>query len=287
MKNSATSSRATQSRQIAANIRAHDRLAKKYERNHGEIYNSVEQSRLRNALAEAISLVDTESASKRVLDFGCGAGNLTQHIADLGCEVLASDVSAGCLSLVASRQYPTAVDTVLLNGVDLEGISDESVDAVATYSVLHHVPDYLGVLKEFMRVLKPGGIIYIDHELTEEYWRPGPTRLEFLEAITPSAGWGWQKYLKFDNYKNWFMCKFVDPRYRPEGDIHVFADDHIEWDKVSEALRRAGAHIVEENKYLLFRAGYDLSVYERYAKQTSDMQCLVARKPRLEPTLDW
>ena len=62
------------------------------------------------------------------------------------------------------------MEVILINGKDISNIEDESVDIVALYSVLHHIPDYLGILKGFTRVLKRGGIIYIDHESSERYW---------------------------------------------------------------------------------------------------------------------
>jgi ubiquinone/menaquinone biosynthesis C-methylase UbiE len=142
------------------NIRTHNKIAKKYEQVHGEIYNNIEQSRLHEELLFAVSNITTPGEVNRVLDFGCGAGNLTKQLVSIGCEVIAADISQGFLDLVSSRTYETYVDTILLNGIDLSNITDESVDMVATYSVLHHVPDYIGILSEFMRVLKPGGVIY-------------------------------------------------------------------------------------------------------------------------------
>ncbi|MGH7593998.1 MAG: methyltransferase domain-containing protein [Gemmatimonadales bacterium] len=38
--------------------------------------------------------------------------------------------------------------------MNLSNVKDRSVDMVATYSVLHHVPDYLGILPELLRVLR-------------------------------------------------------------------------------------------------------------------------------------
>ena len=77
------------------NIKTHNKIAKKYEKIHGEIYNEVEQKRLRNQLSFAISNVQTDGDEKLVLDFGCGSGNLTHHLSSLGYNVLASDISQG------------------------------------------------------------------------------------------------------------------------------------------------------------------------------------------------
>lgn len=263
---------------LESNILAHNKVAKRYERIHGEIYNDVEQARLRESLTTALSFVNTGNNIKNALDFGCGAGNLTKHLAALGCEVIASDVSQGFLDLVASRTYATPVKTVRLNGVDLSNIPNDSVDMVATYSVLHHVPDYLAILKEFMRVLKSGGVVYIDHELSENAWQKDSGlkafELEMKGKSIPEP----RKYFVFTNYVDWVIRRFINPRYRREGDIHVFEDDHIEWQKVAGTLVEAGGEILLEKDYLLFKRNYDVATYDAYKNITGDMHFIVARK---------
>lgn len=263
---------------IARNIRAHDKIAKRYEAQHAEIFNEIEQQRLVLALGEALSLVTSARSEWVALDFGCGTGNLTKHLSNLGCQVIAADVSKACIDLVLSKEYQTQVSGRVLNGRDLCNIESESVDFVATYSVLHHVPDYLGILSEFVRVLKPGGAIFIDHELCDEYWTSSDARREFLREMPVKRQSLFEKYSRFQNYINWFMCKFIDKRYRPEGDIHVFPDDHIEWMKIREKLEELGTTIEIERRYLLYRGGYDLEIYNRHKNETSDMQFIVARK---------
>lgn len=266
------------SSQIARNIRIHNKLAKKYEAAHGEIYNDVEQTRLKGVLAVSITAIETASKNRVALDFGCGAGNLTQHISSLGLDVLAGDVSQGFLDLVASKKYRSNVEVILLNGANLSNIADGSVDMVATYSVLHHIPDYFEIIREFIRVLKPGGVLFIDHELCAEAWKPTPERLAFFGEVEPPDNRKWRKYLKRNNYVYWFILKFINPKYRPEGDIHVFADDHIEWDKIESLLLEEEMEIVKSQRYLLFKRGYDADVHEKYSALTSDMQFSISRK---------
>jgi len=177
-----------------------------------------------------------------------------------------------------SRSYPTNIRPVKLNGIDLSGVPDVSVDMVATYSVLHHVPDYLGVLSEFVRVLKPGGIVFIDHEASHEFWNPTSERRAFLEELKSSRGWDWKKYFKPSSYINWIILKYINPKYRPEGDIHVFPDDHIEWDKIADRLVSHGAEVIKSESYLLFRRGYDRDIYNKYEGSTHDTRYLIARK---------
>jgi len=68
------------------------------------------------------------------------------------------------------------------------------------------------------------------------------------------------------------------PRHQPEGDIHVWPDDHIEWPLIREVLAHEGCRIVKEEDYLLYRAGVSLDDYIELAAQCNDMKVLTARK---------
>lgn len=130
-----------------------------------------------------------------------------------------------------------------------------------------------------MRVLKNGGVIYIDHELSDDFWAKSISHTAFYSAIMEkSTNRRLGKYFVITNYIDWFVWKFINPRYRREGDIHVFIDDHIEWDKIRNTLTEAGAETVFEMSYLLFRRNYDLFVYNSYKEKINDMHMLVARK---------
>jgi len=262
--------------QLEHNIVVHNKIARKYEAVHGEIYNDIEQSRLQEKLKMAASLISTGSDTPTALDFGCGAGNLTKHLSDLGIDVVAADVSTGFLELVSSRTYASKVKTFQLNGVDLQGINDASLDMVAMYSVLHHVPDYLSLMREFARVLKPGGIIYIDHEASSAVW--GEDLAEFRKEIKQKSRTDIKKFFVFTNYVDRFIRMLVDSKYQREGDIHVFPDDHIEWNLLKKELAAHNVTVVSEEDYLLYRRNYDKEVYNLWKNKVGDMHLLIGRK---------
>lgn len=260
---------------IEHNIRAHDRVASTYAAKHGEIYNSMEQARLREALGRAMSAV--RSGGVRALDFGCGSGNLTEHLQALGADVVAADVSEGFLRQMAAR----GVTTARLNGRDLSEFPDGSFDLVATYSVLHHVPDYLGAVREMARVLKPGGVLYIDHEAAPSAWSPSPDLQAYRLAMNPPRSFA----RRLTNLLNpgWYVVRLKllkDPRYQPEGDIHVWPDDHIEWGRVEA---EAGVDVVERTEYLLSRRECPPALYAQYVDRCVDMRVLIGRKGEKRP----
>jgi ubiquinone/menaquinone biosynthesis C-methylase UbiE len=260
--------------QIGRNVAIHDRIARKYDKRHGEIFNDVEQARLAVLLARAKSAVRTGAHRIRALDFGCGSGNLTGQLLDLGAEVTAADVSREFLGLVVDSYAGRPLSTFLLNGENLEGVADASFDLVATYSVLHHIPDYLAALGELARVCRPGGVLVIDHERNEAYWRRDPIYAEFLDR---ALKFDWRKYLRPANYFH-RLWRLWDPRHATEGDIHVWPDDHIEWPRIKETLAAAGFDIVAEEDYLLFRRLYRREAFEDFAGRCTDTKAMIFRK---------
>lgn len=261
-------------RQIERNIAIHEKVARKYDALHGEIFNAVEQQRLAGALERASAAVRTGAEPLRALDYGCGSGNLTRHMLDLGLEVTAADVSASFLRLVQSRFGSDRLTTLLMNGSDLAEVPDASFDLIATYSVLHHIPDYLAAIGEFARVCRPGGAILLDHEPTEGYWREDPVYRRFRAA---ALRFDWRKYLRPSNYAH-KVRRLFDPRWSNEGDIHVWPDDHVEWPLIKDLMARLGFEVAIEEDYLLYRKLYRREVYDRYAGRCTDTKLMVFRK---------
>jgi ubiquinone/menaquinone biosynthesis C-methylase UbiE len=265
---------ARDAREIARNIAVHDRIARKYDKLHGEIFNPVEQSRLHRLLGAAMSEVRTGQSRITALDVGCGSGNLTRHMLELGMAVTAADVSSGFLDLVRSR-YPTdALETLLMNGQDLRGVADGAFDFVATYSVLHHIPDYLGAVGEMARVCKAGGVVLLDHEPADHFWTGSAAYQAFRKEASRVD---WRKYLRPSNYVH-KVRRLIDPRHTNEGDIHVWPDDHVEWPRIKELMAARGFEIVIEEDYLLYRNIYRKEVFDLYAGRCTDMKAIVFRK---------
>lgn len=260
--------------QIERNIAIHNQVAQKYEKLHGEIFNEVEQERLANALTRARATIRSGSEPLRALDFGCGSGNLSRHMLALGFDVTAADVSADFLRLVERRFPDERLSLLQMNGRDLSNVPDASFDLIAAYSVLHHIPDYLGAIGELARVCRPGGVIMLDHEQSEGYWQGDPVYDAFRKA---GLRFDWRKYLTPSNYVH-RVRRLFNPRYTNEGDIHVFPDDHIEWPKIRDQMAAAGFEIVVDEEYLLYRSLYRREIYEEYRGRCTDTRLMIFRK---------
>ena len=90
-----------------------------------------------------------------ILDAGCGTGRNLKRLLLPGSNPVGIDFSLGMLS-VARREHPDASLAI----ADLQEplpFTDASFDAVLCALIGEHLGDLLGVLREFLRVLKPGG----------------------------------------------------------------------------------------------------------------------------------
>lgn len=126
---------------------------------------------------------------ERVLDFGCGAGRLSQALAKSAGEVVGVDVSGSMLE--TARRFDRSggrCKFVLNDAPDLRIFPDADFDFVFSQLVLQHLPAdvifaYLG---EFMRVLRPGGLAVLQcttrplSTLKGAIWRVAPYRLVAL-----------------------------------------------------------------------------------------------------------
>ena len=95
---------------------------------------------------------------ERILDLGCGSGELTQRIAEQGTQVIGIDASAAMLEK-ARVQFPT------LEMHQMEATSftfDEPFDAIFSNAVLHWVPDYEAAVRQMAKALKPNGRLVIE-----------------------------------------------------------------------------------------------------------------------------
>lgn len=265
---------------IKQNIKSHDKVSVKYDKIHCEIFNPKEQKRLKGRLSLALKNIDTGSVNNMALDYGCGSGNLTSHLINMGINTYAADVSLKFLKLVNERHRDTGLlKTIKINGKDLSNINNNFFDIVLAYSVLHHIPDYIAAIKEMVRVLKQGGVLYLDHERPESFWTSDKNYMEFSNSISPYVfvKKTWKRFFKFSEYALYFHKK-LNPRYKVEGDIHVWPDDHIEWTKINEVLKENSCELIFFEEYLHYNQGYPENIYLDYKDKCKDMALLIAIK---------
>jgi ubiquinone/menaquinone biosynthesis C-methylase UbiE len=121
---------------------------------------------------EELSRLGLQTRWSRVLDFGCGAGRLSQALAEHAGAVVGLDVSAPMLDAARALDRSSGrCSFVLSEDADLRAFPDGSFDLVYTERVLQHLPRPVleTYLAEFVRVLAPGGVAML-HCTTRPMW---------------------------------------------------------------------------------------------------------------------
>lgn len=110
-------------------------------------------------------------AGRTVLEFGCGTGVLGLRLAaEHGARLLFVDTSPAMLGVLRQKleAAPLPGAQVLEGDIAALPLEAASVDLVATSMALHHVADVAGVLQQFRRILKPGGLVLAADAMPED-----------------------------------------------------------------------------------------------------------------------
>lgn len=103
-----------------------------------------------------------ESRPEHVADIATGTGDLAVELARAGVpNVLALDFSGGMIDAARSKVAPYhAVSLIRGDGMALP-FEDDSIDSLTIGFGLRNMPDYPAAVREFARVVRPGGRIVI------------------------------------------------------------------------------------------------------------------------------
>src|SRR5262249_49580042 len=119
-------------------------------------------------------------AGRRVLDFGCGFGASTEHLASLATEAVGVDCSQTCINAARKRYAANPrVRFELVTSIRLP-FGDSTFDAAYSNDVVEHlhVDDTFLHFQEILRLLRPGGqyLVYTPdrangpHDMTKAFW---------------------------------------------------------------------------------------------------------------------
>jgi SAM-dependent methyltransferase len=139
---------------------------------------------------------------RRVVDIGCGEGQLSRVLAQGGADVVGLDPTHAQLRVARARggspSYARAAAEQL-------PVRDATCDGALACLVFEHITDHRPAIAEVARVLAPGGRFVwflnhpllqcpgsgwvIDHILEEEYWRVGPYLVTdvVMEELSPGV----------------------------------------------------------------------------------------------------
>ncbi|MFH1868390.1 MAG: class I SAM-dependent methyltransferase [Candidatus Omnitrophota bacterium] len=145
-----------------ANRQIYNRLGDDYEMLDGRRSRAL-SGWLRKKLLHISGITEKREA---LLDIGCGEGFAARAAEGIFPKRYGMDISENILrGLLPQGILPVCADVVNLP------LKPESIDLVVMFSVVHHFYDYKPVINEAYRVLRPGGLIYIDHDMNRSFFK--------------------------------------------------------------------------------------------------------------------
>ncbi len=113
--------------------------------------------KMAETIAEAMRNHCSFTTGMDVLDFGCGTGLVTLHIAPLVRTITGADSSRGMLDVMRSKAGQRGMDNVGCQHLAPGGQPEGEYDAVISSMAFHHVEDTGALLGRLHRILRAGG----------------------------------------------------------------------------------------------------------------------------------
>lgn len=203
------------------NVRYHDAAATEYDAKWGIDFGATGQAQVRAKLVKALGSWPDQPFGD-ALEIGSGTGYFSLNLVQMGAidRLVATDISPGMLSTLSgtATKLGIAVETAATDAEVLP-FEDESFDLVFGHAVLHHIPDLDRALREFRRVLRPGGAVAFCGE---------PSRYGDLLAAVPKRGAQlaaplWRLALGASARRPEPESESDGHELEPEVDVHAFA----------------------------------------------------------------
>jgi len=193
---------------------ANDRFFEYYARQSQSAETRRRFTSIRDAVLRIVRMNHCERGPLDVVDIGCGAGMLTMIWAESGHRAHGLDINRQLLELGRQRALEVGLNVDFRVGSALElPWGEESMDVCLAVGFLEHVAPWETCLDELVRVLRPGGILFLSTTnklcpMQQEFnlplysWYPRPLKRRY-EKLASSARPELANYTSYPAV-NWF-----------------------------------------------------------------------------------
>jgi 2-polyprenyl-3-methyl-5-hydroxy-6-metoxy-1,4-benzoquinol methylase len=127
------------------------------------------------------------ASGMRVLDIGCGMGDVTMLVAHLdgpAGRVVSIDLDQASIETARGRASTLGLDNTAFHRADISSFTDaEPFDAVVGRLILEFLPDPATIICRLSQLLRPGGIMALQ-EATWKVWLAYTSHLPLRMAVT-------------------------------------------------------------------------------------------------------
>ncbi len=135
----------------------------------------------------------------RIVDVGCGGGILSEAMARKGAQVTGIDMAPEALEVAKLHALESNI-LVNYREITAEALAaeqSESFDAVTCLEMIEHVPDPQSVLNACVKLLKPGGWLFVSTlNRTAKAFALGIVGAEYVLGLLPRGTHRFDRFIK-------------------------------------------------------------------------------------------
>lgn len=150
----------------------------------------------------------------RVLDIGCGAGLLSEALAQAGAQVTAIDLAPDLVKVAKLHRLESGleVDYRLQSAEDAAAAEPGAYDVVACMEMLEHVPDPGAILGAAATLLRPGGQLFVSTlNRTPAAFALAIVGAEYIARILPKGTHQYRDFIKPSELARWMRQAGLQP----------------------------------------------------------------------------
>lgn len=262
-----TKKRAKEKKKVkTANRKWHNIEAGFYDRLRTEIWNRFEQERIRSDIGE----IKQKIAKGKVLDIGCGTGNLALKFLRRGYEVKGVDISEKMLAGLREKvkvEGKRRLELIRAEVNQFLGEDDNKYNIIAFSSVLHHLPNYFETLRKAISRLKEPGIIYIVHEpLPAKVSNHRPKWLSVMDRVLTSHRYLYQLIFEVPEKEN------------PKVDFHLDEKNGINLGELRDFLKSKDIEVIKISPYTVWKSSVVAALDNKFELSTCTDFRLIGEK---------
>lgn len=167
--------------------------------------------------------------SARLADIGCGGGLLSEAMARAGARVTGIDMAGKALTVARLHQVESGlagtdreIDYRQQTAEQLAEAEPGSFDVVCCLEMLEHVPEPASVVRACLRLLRPGGWLFVSTiNRTPLAWAGAIVGAEYLLGLLPRGTHRYDRLIRPSELAAWArdaggrVCRIDGVRYNP------------------------------------------------------------------------
>lgn len=221
-----------------------------------------------NANSFSANLLRAIGWNKRILECGCGTGQLSHYLQLNNNHVLGIDISLSSLALAIKHKISNELvrsSFAQMNIFEL-AVKDASFDVAIAHAVLHHTFDARRAFSSIVRKVKPGGIVIVG---LYNYFARIPTwfRSKLIKIVGPKIDYVVRKRIRDARKADiWIKDQYFNPHetwHTVDEVMDWFSENNVEFLNCSPPILDTAGE-TEENLFALTEPG---TTYQRIVTQ--------------------